>query len=138
MSDLNYPCGYQPIDQPYISRRFRRWAPSTPTTDLFIKGSTVAEQYPLAPDLAYTPFRFGYSLVTLGIFIWASSIMSPMVQAPNGKTVIALELQIPDLHSIGATTFPEGSVGQPRLYTSTCPTEAFAGHRGTPCCYDWG
>ena len=63
-----------------------------PPTTLSITRSLLVSRYPVPPVLFYTSLLFIYSLIVLGICIWASTIKTPVVIGQDGSKATSLEL----------------------------------------------
>ncbi|TFK69738.1 hypothetical protein BDN72DRAFT_589897 [Pluteus cervinus] len=63
-----------------------------PPLSLSATRSSLVSRYQTGPVLLYTSLLFLYSIIVLAIFLWASTIKSPLVKARDGTTTTSLEL----------------------------------------------
>ncbi|TFK68968.1 hypothetical protein BDN72DRAFT_841168 [Pluteus cervinus] len=63
-----------------------------PPVSLHVTNSSLISRYGALPVLTYASLLFLYSTIVLAIFVWASTIKSPVVKAGDGKTTTSLKL----------------------------------------------
>jgi hypothetical protein len=109
---------------------------SAPTTTLIKRDSTLIGRYPVAPVLCYITLLYVYSIITLGVFIWSTSVSSRLVEAPpDGKPITTLQLtqlHLVDPLTLVANLFPSHTESNARRSLQPDPVDMFEEDESSP------